>query len=149
MDADDVEDMVGPDLRKHCAEHAGWRSDCEACKAANYLFEGEPERCSLCQEPGHTHDDHWLFQHDAVKALQAQLRERETELKTMVGAIETDKQFFRKEFIRDAAVRIYVAGMGGVEATHTESGAKTIIAFTPLTCWLAAQELWKAKPEDC
>ena len=37
------------------------------------LFAGEPEHCSLCGEPGHTHDDHWLFQHEPVKALQSRL----------------------------------------------------------------------------
>lgn len=25
------------------------------------LFEGEPDHCSLCGAPGHTHDDHWVF----------------------------------------------------------------------------------------
>jgi hypothetical protein len=25
------------------------------------LFEGEPDHCSLCGAPGHTHDDHWIF----------------------------------------------------------------------------------------
>lgn len=38
-----------------------------------FLFAGEPANCSLCGEAGHTHDDHWLFQHEPVKALRAQL----------------------------------------------------------------------------
>lgn len=44
------------------------------------LFAGEPEHCSLCGEAGHTHDDHWLFQHEPVIALQKRVRELETEL---------------------------------------------------------------------
>jgi hypothetical protein len=42
-----------------------------------YLFEGEPEHCSLCGEAGHTHDDHWLFQHEPVQALVAKLKKLE------------------------------------------------------------------------
>lgn len=41
------------------------------------LFDGEPGKCSLCGEPGHTHDDHWLFQHEPVKALQTRVLELE------------------------------------------------------------------------
>jgi hypothetical protein len=31
------------------------------------LFEGEPDHCSLCGAPGHTHDEHWIF--DEVERL--------------------------------------------------------------------------------
>lgn len=44
------------------------------------LFEGEPDHCSLCSEPGHTHDDHWLFQHEPIQRLQARIQELEHQL---------------------------------------------------------------------
>lgn len=44
------------------------------------LFDGEPGHCSLCSEPGHTHDDHWLFQHELVQRLQARIQDLEQQL---------------------------------------------------------------------
>lgn len=39
------------------------------------LFEGEPEKCSLCGVKGHTHDEHWLY--NDIEALQRRVLELE------------------------------------------------------------------------
>lgn len=95
------------------------------------LFEGEPERCSLCGEPGHTHDDHWLFDHEPVKALQARLREAEDVAREAAKAAVTDAQYERLRFIREAVLWC------------------RIDARDDATAWQQARALWDAKPEDC
>lgn len=49
------------------------------------LFAGEPEHCSLCGEPGHTHDDHWLFQHEVV--IEA-IRKRDEAIRKVADVID-------------------------------------------------------------
>lgn len=81
-----------------------------------FLFEGEPEHCSLCGEPGHTHDDHWLFQYDVVKALQASrddwhklADERSAEL---TNVIDENKQAARAIAELEAELRKFVPSDG-------------------------------------
>ena len=97
------------------------------------LFAGEPANCSLCGEAGHTHDDHWLFQHDAVKALQ----KRVDEMRATLVDFEADA---RRAFIRDAAQVLYIYGR------RTGSGHNSM---AHAEAWAHAQALWDAKPEDC
>lgn len=69
------------------------------------LFDGEPERCSLCQEPGHTHDDHWLFQHEPVKELQSRLAWAITERELSDKRLAEGARLVSEASKRIAAVR--------------------------------------------
>jgi hypothetical protein len=107
------------------------------------LFVGEPERCALCGKPGHTHDDHWLFQLEPVKALEKRLEYERRLTGTLRRVMKDEQRASRQAFIRQAAVAIYVQGMTVPDKPHG------VVTFQPSTCWKAAAELWAAKPEDC
>lgn len=78
------------------------------------------------------------------------LRSENALLDECVKAAANDAQWDRLHFIRDAAIRIYVAGMSidGRERLTAE-GKLSVVCFSPLTSWKAARELWDNKPEDC
>lgn len=97
------------------------------------LFEGEPEHCSLCGEAGHTHDDHWLFDHEPVKALVARIRELESDQKALLEHGMSMRFSERRRFIREAAMRLFVQS----------NGMKNV------SSWEEARVLWDAKPKDC
>jgi hypothetical protein len=66
-----------------------------------------------------------------IVGLRLRVQELEAEMKQMADAIETDKQFFRREFIRRAFIA-YVAR--GLEID---------------TAWERAKAAWELKPENC
>lgn len=52
------------------------------------LFDGEPEHCAFCGEPGHTHDEHWLFQFEAVEKLALRVKDLERQLASTLVELE-------------------------------------------------------------
>lgn len=73
--------------------------------------------------------------HDQIKALQAE----RNEFADLVAQIPHEKEFERREFIREATTALAAALFA--------SGRLELIE--PVAIWVLAKALWDAKPEDC
>lgn len=122
------------------------------------LFEGEPERCSLCGESGHTHDDHSSPSLKAIVAkLEEELADAKRQYESLALAFENSERelgelaFAKKELAEFRDFRKRVSDIDRVMFVR-----QAVVAlwakeqhWQPDTYWNVAQALWAAKPEDC